>query len=246
MYNQISHDFNPLCAFFAQQRWYIKWHSLHYITAALNRERKKPRPIKSMRSIVFMIAAFQFVIFVMACVWSSILRRAIFLNIYVSCSCFYVPVARCSKAYTYFLSLSLRIKLVCLKMVAGSRCMTLDGFYGQLFCQRVIRNGMEKFIVVFVSVLLLIEFSRWQKWATKTMKFAFRSRLIFVFLLVFHFHLIFAVMSIQQQNHFASITKQYTKKKCRTFPHDFIPMGSLHNLKCLKMLCLWALKHSYP
>lgn len=74
--------------------------------------------------------------------------------------------------------------------------------------------------------------------------FRFRPLLLLCSLfLVFHFQFIFAVMSIvySTANTIYYHHKAEHQKKCRTFPHDFIPMGSQHNLNCLKMLCLRAL-----
>lgn len=178
-----------------------------------------------MRSIVFTIAVFQFVIFVKwFFMWLTTLCRANFFlrkfeyvaSVSMLNSVPYIALMR--PIYVFFiLSLYLRHWIDILNN--GSRCMTLNGFYGQLFCQRVIRNGNGKIYRGFVTVLLLTEFSP----ASVKMNdckhvysFHFVCSIPFYFVpfvvVLFFFHsslwcsifssfLLSCLLSIQQQNH---------------------------------------------
>lgn len=166
-----------------------------------------------MRSIVCMIAALHSVIFVM---WFAHVQLHFVVHIFpwkfvfcaapISIRPFSFIAAKRPVYLVFFFSPSPHSNWS--GSNNGSRHgMSLNGFYGQLFCQRVIRNGMGKFIVVLWQCWLLTEFSpasakmNYCKHLYSTLcSVSVCSPLLLLLLCslfwVFHFQFIFAVMSI--------------------------------------------------
>lgn len=190
---------------------------LHSRCIKLHLHKNTCHPINAMRSIVFMIAALHFVIFVM---WFAVVQ---FFQLLFLCPLAHIAPKR--PVYLIFFHSISAFELIWFN--DGSRhSMSLDGFYGQLFCQRVIRNGMGKFIVVLWQCWLLTEFSpasakmNYCKHAYSTLCSVFVRCCCFVLFFrcsIFSSFLLSCLLSIQQQTPFTTIIKQNTKRNVEHF-----------------------------